>query len=331
MRILRGAALCVLCLSLGCSRQITRITHGTAHLEREISPRAYAAFARARLEESKGNAPAAIAGYREVLRLDIAASEAWMRIGILLCKRGDANEAARAFECAERMDPESARLFAAKADCALTRRDARAAVEFATTALAFAPADAEISRLFIRALSEQGSREQALRYGWSHVAMFPNDSAGWLVLSRLLHSSPRIERQVLRRAAQHSAVMSGTAQLSVAAQTRAELDLLHGLAVEDSRATQRAARDLRLGTVELANLTTELGAIEFAYAQADLAVAIEPEDPHRWLQLLILADWLGKDDTFDELLRHPPETNAALSDVERTKLLELVQRRAASD
>jgi len=61
-----------------CTRHVTRIADGTARQERAISPEAYATFARARLDEAHGDFAIARKGYRDVLRLDAAADEAWI-------------------------------------------------------------------------------------------------------------------------------------------------------------------------------------------------------------------------------------------------------------
>jgi tetratricopeptide (TPR) repeat protein len=311
---------------VGCARQVTRITDGTARSEREIPPRAYATFARARLDEATGNAAGALTGYLEVTRLDSAAFEAWVRIGSIHCKQGDAKESLRAFERAERLNASSATLFVAKASCALAVHDTRSAVAFALNAMQFAPTSQDASRLLVRALDADGRRAEALRYCWAHVATYPNDSAGWQKLSEL--APAELSQQLQRRAAEHSAVLPNAATLSGAARTRAELDLQHGLANHDARLTQRAARALRLGTAALSQVAMRFGALDFAFSEGALAVSIQPDDARYWLRQLVLADWLQDDDAFESLLKHPPTSFQPLTEVDRNALLALIARRA---
>lgn len=328
----------VLC---GCAREVTRISDGTARRERAIAPQAYSAFARGRLQELEGNRQAALDSYREVLRHDTAADEAWTRIGVLNCEL-DKVEAARAFARAERLNATSSSLYSAKARCALRQGNYAAAASAALSALQLAPNDEQVSLLLVQVLRARGNLKEALRYAWAHVAVFPNDRAGWLALAEMADKRPGVQAQVelmargrardgaannvvvIPRRSPHGSTVAGSDR-------RARVELEQALAKDDRRAIQRAARDLRFGTLELLRFALEVGALDLAMAQANLAGQLEPDDVMLWQLQLVLADWLGNEVQFRRLLEQPPATPTTTNQPTFQLLQGVIQRRTGLD
>jgi tetratricopeptide (TPR) repeat protein len=335
-----GVLLVLAVFAIGCAHQVTRISDGSTKQERAVSTQAYAAYARARLLERQGDTRAAAASYREVLRLDSAADEAWVRIGALSCER-DPAAAGRAFLEAEQLNAESAVLFRAKAQCSLLQRDFAAARTAAAAALRFAPNDPELSQLVIAVQLASGNLEQAARYAWSHVAIFPQDTKGWLLLAASVAGPEGLRAQLHRRAADRissrypyatfSPPSQPTARRSLDRSVKSRLDLEHALRTGDDRAVQRAARELGLGTLDLVTRAFELGALEFAHAQATLAGMVQPQDAGIWQQRLMLADLLQDEEQFDQLLKSVPALPSGSKSGEWGPLFEVVRRRTGID
>lgn len=323
---------------LGCKPEITRISDGSTRLERPIAPEAYAAFGRARLLELQGDTRDAIAAYLEVLAYDPEAAEAYVRVGTLSCDTDPAG-AVRAFDAAERRNPDSAELHRAKARCALIHRRSQEAARAAARALRLAP-DRESSLLLIEAHRATGQAHGAERIAWAHVAMFPDDSRGWMTLADLVDPRSPIAAQLIHRATRRvptgityipraseraserasapghrpaEVVRDGRVTRSTTAlatpldvKPAAKLDLDMAFAKGDVRAIHRAARVLGLNTLELVQRAMAAGALEFARAQATIAGQVNPDDFEIWQLRLRLADLLGDDTEFDALLDRPP-------------------------
>jgi tetratricopeptide (TPR) repeat protein len=335
-----GGMLAIVLLVIGCARQVTRISNGSARQDRSIAAQAYAAYARGRLQERQGDTVAAAASYREVLRLDRAADEAWVRIGALSCER-DRAAASRAFFEAEQLNAESATLFRAKAQCSLLHRDFAAARSAAATALQLAPNDPEVSRQVIAVLLASGNLELAMRYAWSHVAVFPNDTNGWVVLAAIVAAPKGLHAQIQRRAAERvssryphatfSLPSPQRGQFSLDRSAKSRLDLEHALRDGDARAVHRAARELGLGTLELISRAFELGALDFAHGQVTLAGMVQPDDARIWLERLTLADLLQSEDEFNQLLASAPTLPRGPNSIEWGPLFELIRRRTSTE
>jgi hypothetical protein len=320
-----------------CAKEVTRIADGRARVERAISPRAYAAYGQARLHERQGELGAARSGYLEVLRLDRAAEEAWIRLGALDCKT-DLAAAQRAFDNAADLNPRSAALHRERARCLLQHDDAAAALSAAQTALKVAPQDPEASQLVIILYLASGNRQDALRYAWSHVAVFPNDTSGWLLLASVVNSPSGLGAQIQHLAVdrlprQYAYVTASPSQLTSRGENRidravsARLDLEHGLAANDTRMAQRAARELRLSARDLIEQAYALGALEFACDQAAIAGDVLPDDIALWQTRLRLLYVLRRDAEFDALLRRMPGLLPDTKPADFDRLLELVMLR----
>jgi len=312
--------------SFGCSRNVVRISDSSTTIERSISPRAYAAYARARLHERAGDTSAATASYEEVLRLDRDAAEAWIRLGALRCESNLA-QATDAFERAARRNARSAALFHERALCALMHRDAEAALRHP-----------KHSFLVVRIHQTRGATKEAERLLWSHVAVFPNDTAAWRMLANLLPEAQGLRAQVeqraryrlLRRYPYWAIVDPSTGQLvptPLGHTAGARVELEHALVTGDPQAAQRTARELGLGILQLISLAKSLGALELTRVQASLAGQIDPNNAEIWLLRLELADLLGDNAEFDRLLTHAPEAALLSSKREIGLLLDTIERR----
>lgn len=337
-RVLR-ALLCVAGpLLLGCSAGVTRISNGMARIERPISSEAYARYARGRMLEASGDTKGALAEYREVLSRDPDADEALVRIGALSCS-SDPTTAEESFREAAQRNSESAELYAARARCDLRRGKLETAVADAEQALRLAPEDPSLSHLVIQVHLRAGHRKDALRYAWSHVAMFPEDTRGWYLLSDVLGPQSPLYSQLRLRATEripgglaYSLPPTGDGEqiperLDRRAQT--ELALEDALAHYEIQSVHRAARLLGLSTVDLMERALKAGAFEFARSQAQVAGALLPDDPRIWQVRLLLADLLADDAEFELLLEHPPQ-HAASANIDWTELVQLSERRASA-
>lgn len=333
------ASIAVPCAT-GCATRVVRISNGSAQAERSIAPQAYAAYARARLNERTGDRRRAISSYEEVLQLDSAADEAWVRLGALRCS-DDMTEANRCFANAARINPQSPALRHELALCALSHGDCVSARSNADAAMHLAPRDPVHSRLVIRVYLACGAPEQAERLAWAHVAVYPTDTGGWLSLAKIVEKRPHLQAQLQRRAAERvvrqyaywtvldtAASRHSPTRIDLSAAARVELE--HALATTDRAAAQRAARELRLGVTELMDLAYDLGALEFAREQAIVAGQIKPHDATIWLRRLDLADRLRNDEEFELLLKQAPPNLTNLGKVDTERLLGLVARRTGA-
>ncbi|HMA92649.1 MAG TPA: hypothetical protein VKP30_08185, partial [Polyangiaceae bacterium] len=213
------------------------------------------------------------------------------------------------------------------------------ALRNAERALRLSPEEPRLSELAIRACLRAGRHSDALRYAWSHVAIYPEDTRGWYVLSEVLGPKSALYSQVLRRATERIpmaiAYSLPRAEQGVRLSERldrtaqAELELDAALAASDTRATHRAARQLGLSTLELMDRALKVGAFEFARSQAQLAGSLLPDDPRIWQVRLVLADLAGDDAEFELLLAHPPQLPTSAS-ADWTELNQLIDRRAGA-
>lgn len=328
-------------VAVGCTHEVTRIADGTTRHERAISARAYAAFARGRLQELQGDPAAALLSYHEVLKLDGSAEEAWTRIGAIRCAK-DYTASEQAFHQAEQLNPQSGPVFFAKARCALLHGRTDVAAVAARQALRFSPNSPEISLLQIQVQIARGVQRDALRYAWAHVALYPNDSAGWLILSRLTdspvgakeHLEPGVRARMPRAmppTASIELVLPNRRRTPPASHRRSRISLEQAMARHDARAAQRSARELHMGILDLLSAAMELDAIDLAASQANLAGQIQPEDPNLWQLRLMFADLAGDDEQFSLLLQQTPKGSASPSPpVDWTPLLEVIERRTGA-
>jgi tetratricopeptide (TPR) repeat protein len=156
------------------SEGVVRIFDGREVSGEFVSPESYAAFADAALEEAQGHRDTAVAAYERALAEDPGNAVAWGRIGALRCT-SDPAAAAAAFARAERLAPELASPWLARAACDLERRDGRAATAHALRAAALAPNDDEATRLVALAFESAGDKLAAER--WRRGLLLRDDRA----------------------------------------------------------------------------------------------------------------------------------------------------------
>src|ERR1041385_6838113 len=93
-------------LAVGCrSEHVVRVFDGREVPGRWVSPDAYAAFAIAAIEESKGDRRAAAAAYERAIAEDPASAAAWGGLGAMLCT-STRRAADAAFARAEALEPD---------------------------------------------------------------------------------------------------------------------------------------------------------------------------------------------------------------------------------
>ena len=150
-------AVAVACMLLGCScaraRLVERVYDGHVIDGRPIESSAYAAFLRGAIAEASGNPRAALSGYREAAQKDPSGPEIWARLGAIRCvlnpRDGTADDA---FARALAIDGRYAGTWAARARCALARKDERGMLDAARRAAELDPSRA--SSLLARAGGE---------------------------------------------------------------------------------------------------------------------------------------------------------------------------------
>jgi len=195
-----------------------------------------------------------------------------------------------------------------------------------------------VSHLVIVAYLARGNQKEAERYAWSHVAVFPNDTRGWLLLGSVIHASKGLGAQIQHRAVERlpkqypyniasPSTPSSRGDSRIDSSPSARLDLEHAMAENDTRAIQRAARELRLNMLDLIRQAEGFGALEFAHDEAAIAGSIAPDDVALWQTRLRLADLLRRDDEFDELLHRMPLGAPGTGRLDLQQLLDLVTHR----
>ncbi|MBK6516332.1 MAG: tetratricopeptide repeat protein [Polyangiaceae bacterium] len=159
-----SALLALAALAMGCvGRTVTRSADGIVYEGRYISARAYEAYARGVIAEADGRLEEAIRAFRVASDLDDEGPEAPTRLGAVLCRRGDKDEAADAFEDAIDEDPTYAAAYRERARCALASEDPGLAIESAELASILDPDDVDAALLHVAGLERVGRYRDAAR------------------------------------------------------------------------------------------------------------------------------------------------------------------------
>jgi tetratricopeptide (TPR) repeat protein len=290
---------------------------------------------RGRLLEHDGNVQAATLEYVAALKADPKAAEVHVRLGAMHCEDpGHVSE--RAFDRAESIDPNNVSLWQERANCALKTGRFELARQFAARALHLNPNAARSCHLLIvaniqdRPLKKSSldssipleipanRREEALTYAWSCVSQHPKDSYGWHLLSMLYSGSVR--ESLLAEAAKQTRQLDVASHLPTPSNenqifyestgeskkpnwdiARANLSLKSALNRGNSIEASKAARILRLNTMQFAIRAYELGAFEIAYAEANRAFRVAPDNADAWTLTFVLSEILNKSETLTEL------------------------------
>lgn len=319
---------------------VVRVREGYAHSERAIAGQAYAAYARGRLSESKGDRVAAESFYSEVLRLDPESTEAYVRLGALACDRDQALAAER-WSKAQALDPHYWQLWLERARCARSRGDLLLADQFARQALELAPQQPEAT-LLCAALAEQQNqpaRQAQLLFGL--LSGHPTYVPGWLALATAVHQ-PEAYREYARRRLLQIRPIDDT-WVSPSKITRGKGNPMRHLREQQlSREFELAlARRDRIRAEQLATLlgyapdqvawdAFKWGNFQWAQAAAEQLLRVDSNDIRAWLLAALCADINRDEPRLAELVRAFPK--AQLADAQlRTWLDELLKRRGLQE
>jgi tetratricopeptide (TPR) repeat protein len=270
-----------------------------------------------RLLEYDGNIQAASREYIAALKADPKAVEIHVRLGAMHCK-GTGEDSERAFEHAEAIDPNNVSLWQERAICALKTNRFELARDFAWRALRLNPSTPRSCHLLITAEIRANRLEEALTLAWSCVNQHPRDSYGWQLLGSLYSGS--VQEVLLAEAANqtrqwdvpnhppnpsntdplgHSPTgETGKANWDIA---RAKLSLSSALYRGNALEVSKAARILRLNALQLAIRAYELGAFEIAFAEANRAYHVAPDNADAWALTFVLSEILDHSETLSEL------------------------------
>lgn len=331
------------CCALACGPQVARVSDSSVVNGRPIAPEAYATFLQGRLLELEGRNSEAQAKYVATTKLDSRAHEAHTRLGSLLCERNPA-EAAKAFDRALALAPESVALWQARATCSLLTQEPANAEKAASMAFRFAPDDPRSGHLLVLAQLQNRHISDARTSAWAHVSRFPRDTVGWwLVASQfdgplrlavlseaavrtsskdaqhLTQLDPQVERLLM--------TLHSPSVKSLLPQAHAECALTDALYRQDHAAAVHAARPLSLSSVRLAISALSRGAYQEAFVEARRAATIAPANVEAWTLALSMADLLGKEDDFILLLENPPELTGPIPTHITLRLNEVLARR----
>jgi tetratricopeptide (TPR) repeat protein len=322
----------------GCQgEQVVRVKDGRAYHERSIAPEAYAAYARARLNEAQGNDAAAMRGYEHVLDLDNRAGQAWIRLGALQC-RTNPKAAERAWQQASEIAAESPQLWVERARCALARGELKQANDFALQALEFAPSQPQVSLLCANIASRLGNSDHETQLLFGALAMHPANVALLTALATSPTQPPAYQRYATRRLIrlrpidetwvppvyiEHSHL--GPTQRVSALHLQEQFE--QALSQHDADEALRIATLLGVRPDRLALAAFFWGFDSLAAQQASVLLALNPSDASAWLIALLEADVSGAREKLDELLAHPPQSSSKLEPALLEALFALIQRR----
>ena len=338
-----GAAVAVLfamALGAGCATtQVVRVNDGRAYSERSIDPRAYAAYARARIHESEGDAAGAAQEYHRVLEFDDRAAQAWIRLGALGCQSEPVN-ADIAWRRATELDPSSWQLWLERARCALAGGQLELADSYGREALQYGPSRPEVTLLSALIASKLHDHDREARLLLGAVARQPTHAQLWSAIA----SSPTMPIALRRYAAWQLARLRpvdaawippahvhrahpSPSQAGTAKRLSDEFE--QALALHNASDTRRIAVLLGINPTELASEALAWGFYSLAAEQARKLLAIDPDDASAWLVALLAADISGNSRELDELLGHLPKHTTNLDAGLLASFLDLVRRRTS--
>jgi len=322
----------------GCQgEQVVRVKDGRAYHERTIAPEAYAAYVRARLNESRGNSAAAMREYEHVLALDNRAGQAWIRLGALQC-RTNPKAAERAWQQASETAAGSPQLWVERARCLLERGELEQAEDFARQALQFGPAQPEVTLLCAGIASRLGNSQRETQLLFGALAIHPANTALLTALSTSPTQPPAFRRYAARRLIRLRPIDEAwvpplyleNAHLGPVQQQNAmhlQEQFEQALSQHNSDQALQVATLLGVRPNQLALAAFFWGFDSLAAEQASVVLALNPSDATAWLIALLTADLAGAREKLDELLARPPQSSSKLEPALLKALFALIQRR----
>ncbi|MBK8936468.1 MAG: hypothetical protein IPM79_02145 [Polyangiaceae bacterium] len=304
-----SALLALAALAMGCvGRTVTRSADGIVYEGRYISARAYEAYARGVIAEADGRLEEAIRAFRVASDLDDEGPEAPTRLGAVLCRRGDKDEAADAFEDAIDEDPTYAAAYRERARCALASEDPGLAIESAELASILDPDDVDAALLHVAGLERVGRYRDAARLV---VARIVGGQRSASMGERLQVIAAKTKDRGLARLADEVIAGARAQSRSVGAEprpTRADID--DALARGDLPGARKLATRAKTSQGEIALRAAALGRYELAREQATLVLDADPRDGPAAVALLVACERKGLADAIarakDARLREAP-------------------------
>lgn len=284
----------LLALPTACSKPVVmRSAGGQLYEGRFIHPRAYEAYARGALAEAEGRLEEAQRMFGYAADLDEDGPEPATRLGAVLCKRGQRDEAMAAFATATEVDATYAAAYRERARCDLSHGEIEAAVEASELAAILDPDDEDAALLHVDALEKARKLDAAARL---LVARLMTAHPSRALIARLealaqaagddalLHLAARArDRAQLRGAA-------ATAQAPDPAPPRSRLDIDAALRRGDLTAARSLATRAKTSQGEIALRAAALGRTELAREQGTLVSEADPRDASALVALIVAAD-----------------------------------------
>jgi hypothetical protein len=337
-------ALCLLIVAnlLGCVRgSIVRVRAGHSYEEHAIDTRAYAAYAKGRLYELRGDLMHAVEQYQRVLSMDPEATAAWVRLGVIDCVTAP-NLAQYAWQQAEQLDPESPQLWLERARCESNHERDSEALHFALLAIRFDPSSVEAVSVITSAASKLHRPSDGLKWLWGAAAMNPANVSAWQALQTSSHVPASDRRYAAAQLAKlrppdasafvptYSSATNSTRAIHAAWTAQWEQELEHSLGTGDIAVTRRLATLLGVNPVQLARRALLSGAYEIAWSQADMILNIDSTNASAWIVGLAAADRLGDSRRYLSMLHRAPRVTVAVEESLRSLLFDLVQNRVTT-
>ena len=339
----RVCAAALLLLSVSCTTApVLRVSGGKAFEERPISPTAYAAYARARLLEARGDLAAAAAQYKLVLAADPESTEAMVRLAVVYCM-SSAEQSAALFSKAEQLDATSAKLWLERASCELRQGQFRAASDDAKRALSIEPALVPALTVVIAASSALNDADAGLVWLRAALAANPSDVRLWNALfehkraprAEQLYAAAQLERLRPRDSSaippRRSSGLLHRGTQPDANTTLLEFALNHALDHGSVDSARNFATSLGLNPQQMAERALSRGAFSVAAAQSELLLAVNPENSAAWVVGLVAADQLMQSERVAMLLAHLPTQPLDTQSPLVNSLVELLKRRVRLD
>ncbi len=282
------------------SGEVTRIADGTREDGRYIDASAYSAYSRAALLEAAGDVRGALDAYEAAREADPESADVVTRIGALHC-RADPKQpgrALKAFDQALELDPTYAPAFAARARCLESRGELKAALDQALQAVQHDALPVEQTELVVRLLFALGRKQEAWTWLEALVAQQRSSLQAWRLFRRFAEQDADATR--LRRARLAEQAL-GIVPPAPGPDRDDSLDAL--LMAGDLDGARREVVSRRWKPSALALRAVELGAYELALTQGQSLLAADPSDSDAWIAVLVAAEQLHDQATFQRTLR----------------------------
>jgi len=331
----------LLVATTSCGGPVLRVEDGNVNEGRPIRAAAYAAYLQGRIDESRGRLLEAQVWYRRVLELDEDSAEAWARLAWLSCEQAP-QRSEEYFERARRISPRLYRLWLLRARCAKLQHHDDLAREYAEQALIFGPTDSEASEVLADICVAQGDLRRARAVAWGLVALDPRRRQSWELLVGVdqLPEAERAHAQAnlaqLTLGLRHRGPLSSANGLPITALSRRALraDFNRRLDVAlvsgDAAVARSLATSLGLSALELIRRALDLGAFDFALAEAEMLNAIDPDHVPTWILALQAADQAKNQEIYRKLLATPPKVQAIRDQDLLRRLGEVIERRTSA-